>query len=382
MLTSACASLRRARVVVQRPFASARTVVQRPFASVPSFPPVVDGRALFQHGASHPEAAASIRHIDIALQTNGVFLLKNHGGSARLASEIDSLARLFWSLPRDVKARLQRGDKTTRGWTDNELTKRRLDLKELYGYGAQGGCFDSAEGDGVDGANRFFSDADEVTYAIGGMRAALARHFAESQRIGRRLVEAMAVALGRADDEVDNLVRGHNSFAVLNFFAAGRAGSEGDGSGLGVSPHTDAGLVTLLRLDDVSGLEILVRARRADGSAAAGDDHFGDVRAGDVWMEVPPPEPNVLVVNLGDMAQVWSNDRWHAAVHRVRSPATRDRYSHAHFVNPNEKAKFGGVVSPRYRSFRWADFRAARAKGDALDIGAEVQIAQYRTHVR
>mmetsp|Transcript_19397 Transcript_19397/g.50921 ORF Transcript_19397/g.50921 Transcript_19397/m.50921 type:complete len:83 (+) Transcript_19397:1148-1396(+) len=80
------------------------------------------------------------------------------------------------------------------------------------------------------------------------------------------------------------------------------------------------------------------------------------------------------------MAQVWSNDRWHAAVHRVRSPGNRDRYSHAHFVNPNEGASFGGAeaASPRYRAFGWADFRAARAKGDASDIGSEVQISQYR----
>ena len=79
-------------------------------------------------------------------------------------------------------------------------------------------------------------------------------------------------------------------------------------------------------------------------------------------------------------SQVWSNDRWHAAVHRVRSPGNRDRYSHAHFVNPNEGASFGGAeaASPRYRAFGWADFRAARAKGDASNIGSEVQISQHR----
>ena len=119
-----------------------------------------------------------------------------------------------------------------------------------------------------------------------------------------------------------------------------------------------------------------MRARRADG----GDAHSGvDVRPGDEWVEVPPPDPSLLVVNLGDMAQVWSNYRWHAAVHRVQSPCGgKDRYSHAHFVNPNEEAEFGGAVSPRYRAFRWADFRAERAKGDASDVGREVQIARYR----
>ena len=143
---------------------------------------------------------------------------------------------------------------------------------------------------------------------------ALGQHFEECQTIGQRLIEAMAVALNRSDTEVDQLVRDHNSFAVLNFFAAGRAGRE-DG-GLGVHPHTDAGLVTLLRLDDVSGLDILVRAPRADGSVASGDDHYGNVRAGDVWSEVPVSAlrskrrrggrrgGSRLVVNLGDMAQV------------------------------------------------------------------------------
>jgi isopenicillin N synthase-like dioxygenase len=321
-----------------------------------------------------------LRAIDNALATNGVFVLENHDAPADLASKVDDISKNFFGLPREQKAKLARGGTTTRGWTDDELTKQRLDLKELYGYGSQRGVFDTSEkGVNGDGANRFYSVTEEHELNVGGMHDCLEEHFMTSQRIGRRLLEAMAVVLGRSDEEVDALVKEHNSFAVLNYFAAGRAAKEGEGL-LGVHPHTDAGLLTLLRLDSVSGLEVLVRADRNDGSSARGDDHFGDVRAGDAWVAVPPPkQPNTLVVNLGDMAQVWSNDRWHAAVHRVQAPrGTQARYSHAHFMNPSQDAEFGGTVSPRYSAFSWANFRAARAKGDANDVGGEVQIADYR----
>ena len=50
-----------------------------------------------------------------------------------------------------------------------------------------------------------------------------------------------------------------------------------------------------------------------------------------------------------------------------------------YIVNPNEQASFGGAASPRYRAFRWAAFRAARAAGDAADVGNEAQISGYRT---
>ena len=95
--------------------------------------------------------------------------------------------------------------------------------------------------------------------------------------------------------------------------------------------------------------------------------------------------PGAIVVNTGDMMQVWSNDRYKAAIHRVLAMEKTDRYSIPFFFNPSASA----VVSPleavfevgesaRYRAISWAEFRGRRTEDDYADYGEEVQIAQYR----
>ena len=39
------------------------------------------------------------------------------------------------------------------------------------------------------------------------------------------------------------------------------------------------------------------------------------------------PEPRSFTINTGDMAQIWSNDRYHAPEHRVLTHPTSARYS-------------------------------------------------------
>jgi len=69
-----------------------------------------------------------------------------------------------------------------------------------------------------------------------------------------------------------------------------------------------------------------------------------------------PPCANALVINIGNIVQVWSNDNYRAPL-----PSVCDA---AHL--------------PRYRLISWGEFRAARAAGDYADYGEEVQISHYR----
>jgi len=86
------------------------------------------------------------------------------------------------------------------------------------------------------------------------------------------------------------------------------------------------------------------------------------------------------------MIQVWSNDIYRAAIHRVLAMDRLDRYSLPFFFNPN----YDAVVSPlattldhsrpaNYRGIPWGEFRRRRADGDYANNGAEVQISNYRT---
>lgn len=85
-----------------------------------------------------------------------------------------------------------------------------------------------------------------------------------------------------------------------------------DESALGVAPHTDYGMITLLAQDPIGGLEL----RKRDGE----------------WIAAPWIE-DTLVVNLGDMFKVWTNDRYVSNPHRVVNRTGRERFSIPTFFN-------------------------------------------------
>ena len=104
----------------------------------------------------------------------------------------------------------------------------------------------------------------------------------------------------------------------------------------------------------------------------------------DTWKDVPPV-PGTLVVNIGDIVKVWSNDLYHAALHRVVASSHRDRYSIPFFYNPVYTANYqplpeirGEKVTPHYSPINWGHFRHHRQHGDYGDYGNEIQISDYK----
>jgi isopenicillin N synthase-like dioxygenase len=126
--------------------------------------------------------------------------------------------------------------------------------------------------------------------------------------------------------------------------------------------HTDPGVVTLLLQDDTGGLQTQARSGE--------------------WLDVDPM-PGTVVVNLADSVQVWTNDRYRAAVHRVVPMTQRARLSIPYFLHPARDA----VVEPiaelvegavRYRAFEWRVFMRARTDDNFADLGApDTQISDY-----
>ena len=81
------------------------------------------------------------------------------------------------------------------------------------------------------------------------------------------------------------------------------------------------------------------------------------------------------------MVQVWSNDEYRAALHRVAAMEELERYSIPFFYNPSYKAQVAplefGTNRRRYRAIDWGEFRRRRADGDYANVGKEVQISDY-----
>lgn len=84
-----------------------------------------------------------------------------------------------------------------------------------------------------------------------------------------------------------------------------------------IGGHEDRGLITLLKTDDVAGLEVLT-----------GDDPADP----DDWMAVDN-EPGQLVINIGEGMARLTNDFYPATKHRVRATTTERRRSIPFFVH-------------------------------------------------
>ncbi|PKI54913.1 hypothetical protein CRG98_024695 [Punica granatum] len=112
---------------------------------------------------------------------------------------------------------------------------------------------------------------------------------------------------------------------------------------VGIASHTDPGVVTVLLQDQIGGLQ---------------------VKYEEEWLDVKPV-PGALVINVGDIFQIISNDQYKSVEHRVLANPSKDpRVSIAVFCNPsNRENSFGPLpelLSPQnpaqFRQFTFADY--------------------------
>jgi isopenicillin N synthase-like dioxygenase len=278
------------------------------------------------------ERDATRRAIDAACRDWGFFLVVGHGIDDSATVALRRAMRAFFALPRSAKQAIVRTAENPWGFYDRELTKNTRDWKEIYDYGP------------ADGA----ALVPQLPRELPEFERAIARFYAECDALALRLVGAIACNLGMPPGALASCFRpSHTSFLRLNYYP--RCSAPARGGHLGVNAHTDAGALTLLLQDEQPGLEV-----------------FHD----DTWHLIEPRR-DALVVNIGDIVQVWSNDRYTAALHRGLVSADAERFSAPFFFNPAYTTQYEPLAStvdarhpPRYRSIQWGEFRARRAAGD------------------
>ncbi len=322
-------------------------------------PAVIDCSGLADRAPGALERVA--REVEAPCREAGVFHVIGHGIPSRHLEAFDGAMRSFFGQPRPVKQRVVRTRSNARGFYDEELTKNRRDWKEVYDYGADHPPGDPRTGHS-DGLNQ---------WPLGhpAFREILLAHFDHCERIGLALLRALCASLGADPDALTPAFARHTSFVRLNHYAPCPDAAPGDAplfpeqGALGVHHHTDAGALTLVQQDEVAGLQAWI------------GDRF----------ELIEPVPGALTVNLGDMLQVCSNDRFVAPLHRVVASAERSRYSAPFFLNPGYDAVYAPlpeILAPgegsHYRPISWAHFRDQRSAGDFADYGDEIQISDYR----
>ena len=297
--------------------------------------------------------ATVIERIGDACSEWGFFQLLGHGVAPDMTTQVLATARDYFAQPGAVKRLHMRTRDNPWGFYDRELTKERRDRKQVFDIGPEVVLDRTAGGDPFNGATPWPDEPRDFA-------TVMRRWAAEMNRLSAQLIGLIGSSLtGDVERLRSAFEPAHTSYLRLNYYPvedelAAETGSEAD---LGVHHHTDAGALTILLQDGVSGLQVY---------------HGG------YWHEVAAVR-GAFTVNIGDMIQVWSNDAYRAPVHRVRAMDRSERISIPYFYNPSYDTIVAPLVGdPHYKPIPWGEFRRRRADGDFADYGAEVQISDYR----
>lgn len=233
------------------------------------------------------DAAAAIDH---ACRDVGFFYVVGHGVDDALQQRLEHAARAFFARPDAAKAEIAmtKGGTAWRGWfpVGGELTSGVPDRKEGIYFGAELPPSDVP----LHGPNLF--PGDELRDAVLGYLDAMTA-------LGHRLADAMGIDRALRDDPTI-------LFRIFHYPAGG------DGQ-WGVGEHTDYGLLTILRQDPTSGLQV---------KSSAG------------WIDAPPIEGS-FVVNIGDMLDRLTGGAYRSTPHRVRNTSDVGRLSFPFFFDPS-----------------------------------------------
>ena len=241
---------------------------------------------------SSPTVVSEVR--DACFQC-GFFLVKNHGVNEQVVKEAWESIRAFFDSPLP--------------------NKESVAMNEGYPYGYGGMNTEKTGGEGGKGAYDTSDLKESFQCCLSSLDTPAAvppvqwpsqpstlpahytAYYREMEALAHRLLLVFAQALELPADFFPPFCNSHwSALRALNYPEQLTPPNPGQ---LRIAPHSDYGVLTILRADDApGGLEVL----RLDGT----------------WSPVVIPA-DCFCINLGDLMQRWTNDLWKSTVHRVSS---------------------------------------------------------------
>ena len=321
--------------------------------------PVIDLSAYFAGGQQGKAAVAGA--IADACERIGFFKIAGHGVPQTMVDEAFATAGAFFSQPVSVKNRFRPGrSAAARGY--HALATKNLaktlgydnpaDLREQFYIGPL--TSRAAEFAHIPGAAELYAD-NIWPHTPTNYRAVFTAYYLALEALGRSLMRIFALSLAMPETFFDDKIDRHFSTLPANHYPE----PEGDPlpNQVRAGEHTDFGSLTILAISDAAGgLQVKLR----DGS----------------WSDVTA-ERDQFIVNVGDMMQRWTNDRWLSNQHRVVNPAAEQRagsrrMSIGYFLHPNYDAEIAclptcsGPSKPaRYEPVRAGDMMRKKLEARA-----------------
>ncbi|TIL83331.1 MAG: isopenicillin N synthase family oxygenase, partial [Mesorhizobium sp.] len=192
--------------------------------------------------------------------------------------------------------------------TDPSKTK---DLKECFDIGPERSSVESP-----------FFGPNQWPATLPGFREAVAGYHEAMKQLSIRLLSGIALSLDLPSDFFEPRTKDPITIQRLQRYPP-QAGVVNERV-IGIGAHTDFGNLGIIAQDSVGGLQVMNR----NGT----------------WVE-GTPIPGTFVVNIGDLLQKLTNDRFLANLHRVVNTSGRERYSIPFFIDADQEAVFAPLES-------------------------------------
>ncbi|XP_010525683.1 PREDICTED: protein DMR6-LIKE OXYGENASE 1 [Tarenaya hassleriana] len=299
-----------------------------------------------------------VSEIGEACEKWGFFQVINHGVTCDARQHLESVARAFFDLTIDEKRRIKRDEANPVGYHDGEHTKDVRDWKEVFDVYLNDCMVLPASPDPEDEElrvvynkwPRFPSD----------FREACEEYARQAEKLAFKVLELVSLSLGLTGEHFNGYFEKQMSFLRVNRYPT----CHRPDLALGVGRHKDADVLTVLAQDQVGGLQV---SRRSDG----------------LWFPVRPV-PGALVINIGNCMEVWTNDKYWSAEHRVVVNTTEERYSIPFFLMPSHDVEVKPLEEllndpPKYKGYKWGKFYVSRNRSDFRKLHLDnIQIHHFK----
>ncbi|XP_060669815.1 gibberellin 2-beta-dioxygenase 8 isoform X2 [Ziziphus jujuba] len=269
-----------------------------------------------------------------ASQEWGFFQVVNHGISSELLEKMRSEQKKVFSQPFDMKSQenkyLNFSAGSYRWGTPTATCLRQVAWSEAF-------HIPLSNISGSDGLNTLSSTMEQFA--------------AKVSNLAQKLAEILAEKLGQKSTFFQENCLSSTCFLRMNRYPPCPIPSEV----FGLMPHTDSDFLTILHQDQVGGLQLV---------------------KDDTWIAVKP-NPEALIINIGDLFQAWSNDVYKSVEHRVVTNMEVERFSTAYFFCPSYETVIESCCEPSvYRKFSFGEYRQ-QVQDDVKNFGFKVGLPKF-----
>ncbi|WP_066756303.1 isopenicillin N synthase family dioxygenase [Crocinitomix algicola] len=257
--------------------------------------------------------AKFIKDFGDSFSNMGFAIVKNHGVTVELRNKLFDVSKRFFDLSDDVKKRYENEAlHGQRGYIskNKESAKGKSvpDLKEFYHIGQTVKDNDPIKEEYPDN----IWPEEIVEFEAVGKEV-----YATFENTGRNLLKAIALYLNLEENYFDDKIHNGNSILRLLHYYPVEDKTQIPEGAVRAAAHGDINLITLLMGGSAKGLQ----AQSLDGK----------------WISVDP-EPDEIVINIGDMLARLTNNRLRSTQHQVITPDeaswTKPRFSTPFFLHP------------------------------------------------